>query len=491
MVVLWDKEGRRSLTDDEFVAQIQAGKVSAAAWVYGPKVTQGHWRRAGELPIFRLLRPPSVPPLEETLQEADALPGPPLEKESEPSPLSEQESQLLSQLTHRPWVTLALLAFNALVWLLVEMHGSTTDLITMVNCGALAPQLVRSAQYWRLVTAPFLHFGALHLLVNSVALYALGRLVENVYGASRFWILYLVSAVGGSLASFFFSQHISAGSSGAIFGVLGAAIVFGYQHRRDIPPALQRYFGAGLLPLLAFNLLLGLIIPIIDLNAHLGGLLAGGLVSLLVAPRAALPHVRQAPAWVVTGVALGLLGGTLISGGYALRYALHPLTWKALPPLQSPQLYFLQGYRAAQAGRWDEALAAFDQALALAPQDPVLCNNIAYAYANILHTRLDQALFLARIAVEKRPREAAFLDTLGWVYFHLHRIPEAQEWLEKAVRLEPTMETARYHLGAVYEYQGRTTAAYDEYRRVSSRNENYQAAQEALRRLRGAAVPEQ
>jgi membrane associated rhomboid family serine protease len=487
MVVLWDKDGRRSLTDDEFVAQIQAGRVSAAAWVCGPNLTQGRWQRAGELPIFRLLRPPSVPPLEEVPHEVAALPGPPPEGRTEEPSLSEQEVQLLSQLNHRPPVTWLLLVANALAWLLVEIHGRTTDWMTMVNCGALVPQLIRSGQYWRLVTAPFLHFGILHLLVNGVALYALGRLVENVYGASRFFILYLLSALGGSVASFSLSRHISAGSSGAIFGLLGAAIVFGYQHRRDIPPALQRYFGAGLLPLLAFNLLLGLIIPIIDLNAHLGGLFAGGLTSLFLAPRAALPQVRQAPAGVVSGVALLLLGGVLLSGGYAFHYAAHPPALAALPLLHAPELYYLEGYRAALAGRREEALAAFDKALALAPQDPILCNNIAYAYADLLNTRLDQALDLAYWAVKKRPREASFLDTLGWVYFRLHYLPKAQEWLEKAVRLAPTMETARYHLGAVYEQQGRTVAARDEYRRVSPQNENYQAAQAALRRLMAAS----
>lgn len=487
MVVLWDKEGRRSLSEDEFVAQIQAGRVPAAAWVYGPKLTQGRWQRAGELPIFRLLRPPSVPPLEEVPHEVAALPAPPGEGGAEEPPLSDREVQLLAQLNHRPPVTLLLLTVNALVWLLVEIHGRTTDWMTMVNCGALVPQLIRSGQYWRLVTAPFLHFGALHLLVNGVALYALGRLVENVYGTSRFFILYLLSALGGSVASFSLSRHISAGSSGAIFGLLGAAIVFGYQHRRDIPPALQRYFGASLLPLLAFNLLLGLIIPIIDLNAHLGGLFAGGLVSLFLAPRAALPQARQAPPWIASGVALVFLGGLLVSGGYAFHYAGNPPALQALPLLHAPELYYLQGYRAALAGHRDEALAAFDKALAIAPQDPILCNNIAYAYADILNTRLDQALALAQRAVEKRPREASFLDTLGWVYFRLHRLPEAQEWLEKAVRLEPTMETARYHLGAVYEQQGRTVAAQDEYRRVSPRNENYRAAQAALRRLRAAS----
>lgn len=170
-------------------------------------------------------------------------------------------------------------------WLGSLILGARAHQDVLVDLGAKVNFLVDQGQSFRLVAPLFLHFGLLHMLFNGYALYLLGRLIENIYGRRRFLLIFFVSGVASIAASFAGSSHISVGASGAIFGLLGAGTVLGYTHRDEIPPVFRRFFGRGLIPWIVLNLALGFLIDGIDNYAHIGGLVAGVLVSLTLTAR--------------------------------------------------------------------------------------------------------------------------------------------------------------------------------------------------------------
>ncbi|MDA8210367.1 MAG: rhomboid family intramembrane serine protease [Clostridia bacterium] len=178
----------------------------------------------------------------------------------------------------KPVVTRAILVVNALVWLLMTVMGGSTNPEVLVFFGAKYPPLIIEGQYWRLFTSMFLHIGVAHLLFNSYALYQLGTGAEYLYGSKKFALIYLVAGLWGSVASFLFSPNISAGASGAIFGLFGAFLYFG---RRE-PQIFARGLGNGILAALLVNLAFGFVNPGIDNYAHVGGLFGGYLTSAAI-----------------------------------------------------------------------------------------------------------------------------------------------------------------------------------------------------------------
>lgn len=133
----------------------------------------------------------------------------------------------------KPLLSWIVLALNIIVWLLMTLGGGSTDIRVLVHFGAKVPWLVAGGEYWRLFTAIFLHIGFLHLAFNSYALYSLGPQVETLYGRNRFLMIYLLSGLAGSVASYVLSASVSAGASGAIFGLVGALTVY-LIRQRDI-----------------------------------------------------------------------------------------------------------------------------------------------------------------------------------------------------------------------------------------------------------------
>ena len=145
---------------------------------------------------------------------------------------------------------------------------------------ALYPPLVAFRdEWWRLLTSAFQHFGPMHLVLNMYMLWLLGIGIERSVGHARYLAMYLVSALGGSVAVMFFSQNaLTAGASGAIFGLMGAYAIVAMTMRVDVR-------GIGIL--LVLNVGVSFIVPGISLAAHLGGLGVGALaaLALVVLPR--------------------------------------------------------------------------------------------------------------------------------------------------------------------------------------------------------------
>jgi rhomboid protease GluP len=185
-------------------------------------------------------------------------------------------------------VTTALLAINLLVFALMLIAGAGlwhTSNGVQLAWGANFGPATQDGQWWRLFTAMFIHFGIVHMVLNMWALWDVGRLVERLYGRGRFTLLYLASGVLGNLLSLVVqgNQAVSGGASGAIFSLYGALLVFLWRERRQVERGEFRWlFGASVVFTLV-TLGLGLVVPGIDNAAHIGGLLSGALLSVLLA----------------------------------------------------------------------------------------------------------------------------------------------------------------------------------------------------------------
>jgi membrane associated rhomboid family serine protease len=170
--------------------------------------------------------------------------------------------------------TTVLIALNLVAFLVEVLLGGLRNLEVLVRMGAMVPLLVAQGEYWRLLTAMFLHAGPLHLAFNTLALYLFGGVVESALGTARFLAVYLVAGLFASAASFALSPPgaVAVGASGAVFGLLGAWLTFNLR-RRSLSLAQSNIQGALLL--IGINLALGFTVRGVDNVAHIGGLLAG------------------------------------------------------------------------------------------------------------------------------------------------------------------------------------------------------------------------
>ena len=143
---------------------------------------------------------------------------------------------------------------------------------TLFDFGAKYPQAILLGQWWRLITAGFLHGGMLHILMNSYVLFDIGAQVEELYGASRLIVFYLVSTVAGFLASSWWSPSLSVGASAALFGLIGAMLALTVRYPSSVASAARSMYIKWIVYMLLIGLLPGLRI---DTAAHIGGLAAG------------------------------------------------------------------------------------------------------------------------------------------------------------------------------------------------------------------------
>jgi rhomboid protease GluP len=197
----------------------------------------------------------------------------------------------------------------------------------LIQFGAKVNTYIAEGEYWRLLTATFLHIGLLHLLLNGWALYLFGPLIERHFGALRFVIIYLVAGLGGSIASFAFGPELSAGASGAIFGLVGALAAYFWLHRR-ITGAEGRAQLLNAIFIVGINVAFGLSLSqAIDNWGHIGGLIAGAVAGLALAPRYQpgryiAPDERlladAVPPWATLALTLALFGGTVLTFTLAL-----------------------------------------------------------------------------------------------------------------------------------------------------------------------------
>ncbi len=168
-----------------------------------------------------------------------------------------------------PYVTYALIAINTIIFLIGYGLNINNGLI---NAFANNYDAVTGGEYYRLITSAFIHGGVLHILCNMYVLYVIGAQTENFFGHVKFLVIYILSALSGSLLSILLNpDSISVGASGAIFGLFGALLYFGYNYRVYLGNTLVRQ----IIPVILINLFIGFSLPGVDNFAHIGGLVAG------------------------------------------------------------------------------------------------------------------------------------------------------------------------------------------------------------------------
>jgi rhomboid protease GluP len=231
---------------------------------------------------------------------------------------------------NRPYkFTIVLLVANVFIFLLMwQTSGMSFSVLeplpneVLVPFGAKLNYYIQvKHEWWRFVTPMFLHVNFLHLMVNMYSLWIVGPYVEKLYGSAKFVVFWVLTGTAGVVASFLtvrpsmavapFARFIfktvdtpSAGASGALFGLVGVLFVFGIKFRRELPEGFRRAFGTGLLPMIMLNLFIGYVgRGFIDNAAHLGGMLSGALLALVVDYRRPGQRSGIAVTWQVLQIA--------------------------------------------------------------------------------------------------------------------------------------------------------------------------------------------
>jgi rhomboid protease GluP len=295
----------------------------------------------------------------------------------------------------KPLFTYILIAIQLVVFLLMEFKGGSTDSSTLIKFGAKFNPLILEGEWWRFFTPMFLHIGFLHLLMNSMALYYLGPLVERIYGNVRFLFLYLFAGFAGVVASFLFSANLSAGASGAIFGCFGALLYFGVV----FPRLFIRSLGFNILFVLALNIVFGFTVPGIDNAGHIGGLLGGfAAAGILRFPR----KKRLKSQAIFVAVTIALIVGLL------------------------------------QYGFSDSASVVDRQSVLILAQEYIKNEEFDQAY-RLLHNYQNQ---------DEKSAEILFL--LSYTEIKRDNLDSAKAYLLQVVKLDPKFHEAHYYLSLIF-----------------------------------------
>ncbi len=174
----------------------------------------------------------------------------------------------------KPYITYFIMMICILLYIIPKLLGNYDQIIYDYG---LIGEAVKNGDFFRLITSEFLHASAVHLLVNMYSLYIIGTQIESFLGKKKYILIYLMSAVFASLLSITLGDltSISIGASGAIFGLLGSLLYFGYHYRVYLGNVIK----SQIIPIILLNLIIGFSIQGIDNFAHIGGLVGGVLVT--------------------------------------------------------------------------------------------------------------------------------------------------------------------------------------------------------------------
>ena len=195
---------------------------------------------------------------------------------------SDSQQSFAASISGSP-ATSAIAAINILFFLWVSVKGGPSTQ-NLVDLGAKYGPYIADGEYWRLFMPIFLHVGFFHMLTNMFGLIIFGSMVERTFGTRNFLVIYLTAGVMGNAVSFLAGPNPGVGASGAVFGILGGFGVYLLLNRRLLGQmGRQQLTSIGVI--VGINVVMGLASAGIDNAAHFGGLIAGAIVALLIAPR--------------------------------------------------------------------------------------------------------------------------------------------------------------------------------------------------------------
>lgn len=312
----------------------------------------------------------------------------------------------------KPFFTYLFIAIQVIVFLLMELNGGSTNNETLLKFGAKYNVAILDGEWWRFITPMFVHIGWLHLFMNTLSLYYLGMAVEKMYGKTRFVLIYLFAGFTGTLASFLFSETLSAGASGAIFGCFGALLYMGASR----PQIFFRTIGVNVIALVGINLLFGFSVPGIDNAGHIGGLLGGFLMTAIVHFPKRKKWSVQLPALLATIV---LTLGSLYAGFGLERTSTVNLQLQDMISQQDYQKASELGKRFTDKGKGDEI------------------TYFQYSLAEIYLGNVEDAIPLLEKAIEIQPKLHEAHYNLAILYMSLGEIDKAKTSVETAISLHP------------------------------------------------------
>jgi membrane associated rhomboid family serine protease/tetratricopeptide (TPR) repeat protein len=355
-----------------------------------------------------------------------------------------------------PAATITIVSLCVIAFVLQTLAGGSKSTDVLLDFGASYKPYFQEGQYWRAVMPLFLHIGLWHLAVNMYALLMIGPVLERMYGYGRYAVIYLGAGIAGCLLSMYRGHALAAGASGAIFGVAGAIVVAGWTHRDVMPHELARLFRRGrftvvLLIFIIVELVAGHWVSNIDNWGHLGGLLGGAALALLIPPPNWAEHH---PGAVYGGEPWEPGALQSASPGHAFQsIVLLPVAIVALSVAGAAEHYHVasQVTRLLAEGEHLEAShrpgQAFDR----------------YQRAQ----KLD--------AHDERPAIA-----LGQLELQQHDAVRAIAEFQRALAIDPGSLPARFGLGAAYQASGNAAEAQKAFEALAAQNPNAPDAQEAV-----------
>lgn len=349
----------------------------------------------------------------------------------------------------RVTVTHAIIAVNVLVLAAMAAAARSNALAILIapstddlrHWGADFGPLTLGSQPWRVFTSLWLHIGVVHLLLNMWCLSVYGTIAETIYGKKTYLFLYITSGLGGSLGSLLVHPlGVSAGASGAIFGVVGALVSPYRRGRLNLDATALKKAGKSLLTFIGYNLLIGFAVPMINNAAHIGGLLAGlALGAILTRDAAERAGSRVSPRLAIACAILFAVSFLSIR---------HFRRWDLLP---------FQADRARLEGRTDEAISKARAAVAHSPNDPFALAVLGAALAS--KSDFAGAASALERAVQLRPDYERALRNLGSVYNQLGKWEQARNVLQRAIKLAPQDADAQVELAFALQGVGQETDA--------------------------------
>jgi membrane associated rhomboid family serine protease/Flp pilus assembly protein TadD len=329
-------------------------------------------------------------------------------KEAAPRLASEAVLSNEKRAPYRPPFTLAIIGLNVLVFAAMVATGVpivNPNSSHLLKWGADYGPYALGGQPWRILTSNYVHIGIVHLAVNMWSLWMVGRLSERIFGGWTYLFVYTASGIAGSLASLLWHPTgVSAGASGAIFGMVGALIGALYLGKLPFPKPVLQGLLKNLVMVAAINLIYGASSSAIDNSAHVGGLLSGLALGAILAPQLMEPREQRRAHERILFVAAALL--LLGFGSYVKKK---------------------NGYVVALGG----------------------------AGQPIAKGQLDEAISRLAATVARNPKNKSALGLLGSAYLQKKDYPRAENVLTRLVQLDPDNMPAKYNLGLTYGAMGR------------------------------------
>jgi membrane associated rhomboid family serine protease len=331
-------------------------------------------------------------------------------------------------------VTQLLLAVNVMVFVAMVVAGmSITDPTTkdLIRWGANAPSLTLADQWWRLISYMFLHGGVIHLGLNMWCLWSLGGLAESLYGHETFLLVYLLSGVGGGVASAFWHPFgVSVGASGAIFGIAGALIASFKLGEFSLPGGMIQAQMRSVVIFAGYNLVFGAMSGRTDNAAHMGGLLSGLVLGALIAKIA--PERDQ----FFSRMGVLMLGAALVVGsGYWLRHS------------REYVVHYQRGSTLLGEGKFDNGIVELEKAVSMKPDNTMARIELAYAYQ--VKSEFSKSEAELKRVLEQDPKQEMALYSLGSLYLEQKRNSEAKTVFTRLLTLNPRNANAHYGLAQV------------------------------------------